>query len=113
MNPLKALISYLRSVQSELHKVSWPSRRDTFRYSGLVIGISVAGAALFAALDLGFTKLVEAGITERSKILSQQQAPAQNNTAPTPAQTTSGQPTIDFKDVTPITTPGASSSTTK
>jgi len=111
MNPLKALTNYLRSVKSELEKVSWPSRRDTIRYSALVIGISVVTAVIFASLDAGFSKLFEYGVTERTKIAAEaaqksaQQAASSTQQA---APTSTSQPTIDFNDVTPITTPASS-----
>ncbi len=99
MNLIKQFTDYLRASQEEMKKVSWPSRRDTIRYSALVIGVSVAVAAFFAGLDVGFTKLVDLGLSQRNA------APTQ--TAPEPVTTTStpGNPSINFDNVTPIVTP--------
>ncbi len=114
MNLLKILTDYLRSVQSELRKVSWPSQRDTIRYSAIVIGISLITGAFFATLDYEFNLLSRAGIAARDKYISRQITPA-----PSTVQTTSTKtppaaqtnPKINFNDVTPITTPA--SGTTK
>lgn len=104
MNPAKKLIDYLRSVKSELSKVSWPSQRDTMRYSALVIGISIVTAAVFASLDLGFTKLADVGLTARAKYIAGQAIDPNATTTPeAPAPET--KPVIDFSNVTPITTP--------
>jgi preprotein translocase subunit SecE len=45
------LFRYLRESKEELMKVTWPSRKDTMRYSIFVIGISLAVGAFFAGLD--------------------------------------------------------------
>jgi len=55
LNPLARAIRYFQEAKEELEKVSWPSREMTIRYSAYVIGISVAVAALIAALDWIFT----------------------------------------------------------
>lgn len=97
------LISYLRSTKEEVRKVSWPTRMETIRYSGLVIGVSVIVAVFFATLDLGFTKLVDVAVTERNAARTSQNAPAaQPVAAPTTGQT--AQPTLDLKDLqtTPV-----------
>lgn len=62
----KSLISwffqYLREAKSEVGKVTWPSKKDTIKYSALVIAISVIIAAFFGGLDwvlnLGVHELV-------------------------------------------------------
>lgn len=103
MNLIKQFTEYLRSSQEEVKKVSWPSRRDTIRYSALVIGVSVVVAAFFAGLDIGFTKLVDLGISQRG-----QSTPVQTTQTPvTPdvtAVTSSTTPTIDL-NAQPLVTP--------
>ena len=99
MNLIKQFTDYLRASQEEMKKVSWPSRRDTIRYSGLVIGVSVAVAAFFAGLDIGFTKLVDLGLTQRNA------APTQTAPEAAAPTSTSGNPSIDFTNVEPIVTP--------
>lgn len=49
------IISYLRESKEELEKVSWPTRRDTIRYTTATIVMTAILAVLLGALDLGFT----------------------------------------------------------
>lgn len=62
-NPLKPAFAYVRESKEELEKVTWPTRRQTARYAVIVIAVSVAVGAFFAALDwalnLGLGKLIE------------------------------------------------------
>ncbi len=57
------VIQYIRASRAELEKVSWPSRRETVRYSALVIAVSVIVAAFFGLLDGGLNKIVQAVVT--------------------------------------------------
>lgn len=91
------IVDYLRSAQAELKKVSWPSKKDTIRYSVLVIAISVIVAVFFAVLDTGLA----AGVT---KILSNRNAPA-IPTAPVVPDTSSIQVTPEVTPITPTSTP--------
>jgi preprotein translocase subunit SecE len=47
------LVNYIRESRDELKKVIWPSRRETTKYTMLVIGISLGVAAFLGAADLG------------------------------------------------------------
>lgn len=47
------LVSYIKESKDELKKVVWPSRRETTKYTLLVIGISLGVAAFLGAVDLG------------------------------------------------------------
>ena len=53
---------YIQQSIEELKKVSWPSKKETYQYTILVIGISLAVAAFLGALDfvfnLGFQELL-------------------------------------------------------
>jgi len=53
MNPIQSVIEYFRTSKAELEKVSWPSKKDTIRYSSIVIVASVAAAIFFGVLDYG------------------------------------------------------------
>lgn len=64
-NPLTNFISYIRSSKAELEKVTWPTRQDTIRYSLLVVGVSLAMAAFFAALDFGLGQGVDLALKGR------------------------------------------------
>jgi preprotein translocase subunit SecE len=65
-NPLAPLINYFRSSKVELEKVTWPTRQQTIRYSALVVGVSLAMAAFFAALDFGLGQSVDLALKGRS-----------------------------------------------
>ena len=54
------LFKYLRETKEELSKVTWPSRKDILRYSGVVIAISIAFAIYFGALDALLNYALEA-----------------------------------------------------
>ena len=51
INPASAVVEYLKDAWAELSKVTWPTKEMVVRYTLLVIGISVAVGAFFAALD--------------------------------------------------------------
>ena len=49
---------FLRSSYRELRLVTWPSRRDTWNWSLVVIGVAAAIAVLLGAADLGLSRFV-------------------------------------------------------
>lgn len=49
--------TFLRGVKAEMRKVIWPSKKDLINYTLVVIGISVAVAALVYLIDLGIGAL--------------------------------------------------------
>lgn len=49
---------FLKDTQAELRKVSWPSRENTVRLTGVVILISVIIAAFLGLLDFAFISLL-------------------------------------------------------
>ena len=63
-NPAKTFVSYLRESKQELEKVTWPTQKETVRYTILTIVLSILMAAYFGVLDFilnsGFTALLEA-----------------------------------------------------
>ncbi|MFH1404829.1 MAG: preprotein translocase subunit SecE [Patescibacteria group bacterium] len=60
---INKLFSYIQESKEEMRKVTWPSKKDTTRYSLLVIGISLVIAFFFGGLDwllqLGLEQLVK------------------------------------------------------
>ena len=52
------LSAYLRDSYAELKKVNWPSKKETVRYTLIVIGISLSVALFLGALDLIFSYLL-------------------------------------------------------
>lgn len=61
-NPVLPLFSYIKASKEELEKVSWPTRRSTFMYTIIVIGLCTALGLFFAVLDwalsIGLQKLI-------------------------------------------------------
>ncbi|MBI4132891.1 MAG: preprotein translocase subunit SecE [Candidatus Sungbacteria bacterium] len=55
---LERLTTFLKEARIELKKVTWPTRRDTVRYTLAVILLSLAVAVFLGALDVGFTYLL-------------------------------------------------------
>ena len=49
---------FLRDVVKELKRVSWPTRKELFRYTGVVVATVVFMAIFFAIVDLGISSLV-------------------------------------------------------
>ena len=98
MNIFQSIINYFKSSAEEAKKVSWPSQKDTVRYSALVVGISVVTALFFAALDTGFSHVVDVSIALKNR--TSESAPA----APADSSV-QVQPVTPNLEVTPVTTP--------
>src|SRR5579883_1186230 len=54
-----AIVRFVRSSYRELRLVTWPSRRDTWNWSLVVVGVCVAVAVVLGAADLGLSRFVE------------------------------------------------------
>ena len=50
--------AYFKGVLSEMKKVAWPSRKDTYKYTLVVIVVCAAFAILFWLLDTIFLALL-------------------------------------------------------
>ena len=49
---------FLKDVRLELKKVSWPSRQETTKLTGVVILVSVIIASFLGLLDFAFLRLL-------------------------------------------------------
>jgi preprotein translocase subunit SecE len=49
---------YFKGVASELKKVTWPTKKDLYRYTLVVIAICAAFAILFWIIDTGILGLL-------------------------------------------------------
>ncbi|MFH1078596.1 MAG: preprotein translocase subunit SecE [Patescibacteria group bacterium] len=101
MNFLNSIVQYLRSSRAELQKVTWPSRKETTRYSVLVLTVSIVVAIFFATLDFGLGKVVTAAIAKRDAMkaaTAEQQVPTET----APVQTT---PAFDITNESPTLVP--------
>jgi preprotein translocase subunit SecE len=56
------ITTFLKEVKMEIKKVNWPTRRETVRYTLIVIVVSFVVAAFLGSLDVAFTKLLESFI---------------------------------------------------
>ncbi len=54
----KTRFSAVRDIFDELRKVVWPSRKETFRLTLIVIGICIAVGIFLGAIDYGFSELM-------------------------------------------------------
>jgi len=53
---MNKLTSYIRESIAEMKKVTWPTKKETYNYTLLVIGISVGVALFLGILDYIFTE---------------------------------------------------------
>jgi len=60
---VQRLTNYIKGSSEEMKKVSWPTKKETQKYTLLVVGISLAVAAFLGALDFLFTWVLEQVIT--------------------------------------------------
>lgn len=51
---MNKLSNYIKSSVEELKKVTWPSKKETYQYTLLIVVISLAVAAYLGALDYLF-----------------------------------------------------------
>ncbi|MBI4812102.1 preprotein translocase subunit SecE [Candidatus Falkowbacteria bacterium] len=56
---MSKIINYLKASIEEMKKVAWPTKKETYNYTFLVIGISLAVAAFLGGLDYVFNKGLE------------------------------------------------------
>ena len=53
------LMDYLKSTKLEVKNVNWPTKRETIRFTLLVIAVSAAVALYLGFLDFIFINLLE------------------------------------------------------
>ncbi len=59
LNMFGKIATFLKEVKLEIRKVNWPTRRQTIRYTLIVLGISLVIAVFLGGLDYLFTMLLE------------------------------------------------------
>jgi len=57
-NIFSKIVSFLKEVYLEIKKVNWPTRKETVKYTMMVIGISAAVAAFLGGLDFIFSRFL-------------------------------------------------------
>ncbi len=45
------LINYFKGAIAEMRKVTWPTKKETYNYTLLVVGVSLAMAVFLGGLD--------------------------------------------------------------
>ena len=56
---MNKLVKYIKASFVEMKKVTWPTKKETYQYTLLVIGISLAIAAFLGGLDFIFSFALE------------------------------------------------------
>lgn len=52
------IVNFLKEVKVELAKVSWPTRKQTVVYTGIVIGLSLFFALVLGLFDILYQFLI-------------------------------------------------------
>jgi preprotein translocase subunit SecE len=60
-----SLNNYIKSSVEEMKKVTWPTRKETYNYTVLVILISLGMAAFLGALDYIFSALLQIALNAK------------------------------------------------
>lgn len=60
--PLGAVVEYFEGVQSEIKKVTWPTRDDTRRLTVIVLVTTLIASLVLGLISLGFTELFRFGL---------------------------------------------------
>ena len=55
---IRGITTFFKEVKMEMKKVNWLTKRETIRYTLIVIGISVAVAIYLGSLDFIFTTIL-------------------------------------------------------
>jgi len=56
---MKRITTFLREAAAELKKVVWPSRKESFKTTWVVIAFSLLVAIYLGLFDFGLTKVIE------------------------------------------------------
>lgn len=51
---MNKLTTFIKEARAELRKVNWPTRDQTIKFTGVVIGVSLAVSLFLGALDFLF-----------------------------------------------------------
>ena len=59
----RGIADYLSSTRAELGKVTWPSRQDALRLSGIVLAVTLISSIALGLLDFFYGELFRIGIS--------------------------------------------------
>ncbi|GBD33994.1 Protein translocase subunit SecE [bacterium HR34] len=54
---LSKIIDYFKGVKSEFLKITWPTKKEAFKYVAIVIVVSILSAAYMGVIDFVFVNL--------------------------------------------------------
>jgi preprotein translocase subunit SecE len=54
-----AIVRYFRETRGEVRKVTWPTRRESWRLTGIVLGVTVVTAAFLWLFDFIFSSGIQ------------------------------------------------------
>jgi preprotein translocase subunit SecE len=57
--PFQKIIKFFKEVKLEMQKVTWPSKKEIFKNTLIIIGVSLALSIFLGGLDFVFTRLLE------------------------------------------------------
>jgi preprotein translocase subunit SecE len=60
---IRAIVDYFMSTRAELQKVSWPTRQESLRLSGIVIAVTIVSSLALGAVDLLYGELFRIGLS--------------------------------------------------
>jgi len=63
MTIIQKIKEFFREVFVEMKRVSWLSNKDVWRYTAIVLGITIVVAAFLGGLDFIFTEIIKKIIT--------------------------------------------------
>ena len=52
------IVSFLKEVKLEMKKVNWPTRRETIKYTLIIVGVSLVVAVFLGGLDFIFSTIL-------------------------------------------------------
>ncbi len=56
---MRQVLEFLKDAQTELYKVSWPTRKQMIHHTVVVVGISLGAAIFLGTLDSLFSYLAQ------------------------------------------------------
>jgi len=59
MEIIQKIKTFFREVWVEMKRVSWLTRKEVFRHTMVVLGITIAVAAFLGALDFLFSEIIK------------------------------------------------------
>ena len=69
-NIIGAISTFLKEIRTEVKKVNWPTRKETIRYTLIILGISLVVALYLGVIEFIFTDLLNCFIFKGECTLS-------------------------------------------